>query len=314
MKSAPLAGAALMVAAMQVAPITDALAKLLVVRWEHSAFQVAWARSLLQAAALAPLAFVLPRTPTFPTLPAGPAPAAPAIPVAQTLRDGCARHAPRGLCWAGATLLFFLSLEKNPLPAALALLFVAPVAVTVLAPVFLGEKVRPADIVATGAGFAGAMLVLRPGGEFSPTLLFALAAGICYAGYIMLTRRAADGSPARTVFFAGAFAALFLLPVALWEWKTPTTTALLAALAMGGLSALSHWMIARACDFAPAAALAPLLYTEIIGAAVVGYLLLAESPDAVAWIGIAIIIAGGAYVSAARARRGEENWEPGEEN
>ena len=295
MKSAPLAGAALMFAAMQVAPITDALAKLLVVRWEHSAWQVAWARSLLQAAALAPLAFAFPRGAV-----AVPAPAAAA------LRAGCARHAPRGICWAGATLFFFLSLEKNPLPSALALLFVAPVAVTVFAPVFLGEKVRAADIAATVAGFGGAILVLRPGGDFSPSLLFALVAGVCYAGYILLTRRAADGSPARTVFFAGAFAALFLFPFALWSWQAPTPAALLAALAMGGLSALSHWMIARACDFAPAAALAPLLYTEIIGAAAVSWILLAESPDPAAWGGIAVIIAGGAYVSAARARRGRE--------
>ena len=292
MKSAPLAGAALMFVAMQVAPVTDAIAKLLVVRWEHSAYQVAWARSLLQAAALAPLAFAFPRNVSGILAPS-----------AAALGAGFARHAPRGICWAGATLFFFLSLEENPLPSALALLFVAPVAVTVFAPVFLGEKVRAADIAATVAGFGGAILVLQPGGNFSPSLLFALVAGVCYAGYILLTRHAADGSPARTVFFAGAFAALFLLPFALWFWKAPIADALLAALAMGGLSALSHWMIARACDFAPASALAPLLYTEIIGAAAVSYVLLSELPGAAAWGGIAIIIAGGAYVSASRARR-----------
>ena len=296
MKSAPFAAAALMFAAMQIAPVTDALAKLLVVQWGHSAFQVAWARSLLQAAALAPLALL------FPPRPVRSAVAAPAR-NRPKLRDGLAKHAPRGICWAGATLFFFLSLEKNTLPSALALLFVAPVAVTVFAPVFLGEKVRPQEIAATLAGFGGAILVLQPGAEFSPSLLFALLAGICYAGYILLTRRAADGSPARTVFFAGMFAALALLPFALWQWKTPVADALLAALAMGGLSALSHWMIARACVFAPASALAPLLYSEIIGAAIVSYALLAELPNATAWGGIAIIIAGGAYVSASRARR-----------
>ena len=302
MKSAPVAGAALMFAAMQIAPVTDALAKLLVVQWEHSAFQVAWARSLLQAAALAPLALLLPPRPTHPTHPARSAVAAP-VRSRPKLRDGLAKHAPRGICWAGATLFFFLSLEKNTLPSALALLFVAPVAVTVFAPVFLGEKVRPQEIAATLAGFGGAILVLQPGAEFSPSLLFALLAGICYAGYILLTRHAADGSPARTVFFAGMFAALALLPFALWQWKTPVADALLAALAMGGLSALSHWMIARACVFAPASALAPLLYSEIIGATIVSYALLAELPNATAWGGIAIIIAGGAYVSASRARR-----------
>ena len=294
MKSAPLAGAALMFAAMQVAPATDALAKLLVVQWGHSAFQVAWARSLLQAVALAPLAFAFPLPP-----PPSPADAR----GRKKLRDGFAMHAPRGICWAGATLFFFLSLEKNPLPSALALLFVAPVAVTVFAPVFLGEKVRPQEIAATLAGFGGAILVLQPGGNFSPSLLWALVAGICYAGYILLTRRAADNAPARTVFFAGMFAALALFPFALWQWKIPAADALLAALAMGGLSALSHWMIARACDFAPASALAPLLYTEIIGAAIVSYVLLSELPSATAWGGIAIIIVGGAYVSASRAQR-----------
>ena len=305
MKSAALAGPALMFAAMQVAPVTDALAKLLVVHWGHSPFQVAWARSLLQAAALAPLAFAFPKIGKNSAAPSTPPPPASRIShgVFADGIGGIKKHAPRGICWAGATLLFFLSLEKNPLPSALALLFVAPVAVTVFAPAFLGEKVPPSNIVATLAGFAGAILVLRPGSEFSPSLLFALAAGICYAGYILLTRRAADGSPARTVFFAGAFAALVLLPFALWQWRAPASQALLAALAMGGLSALSHWMIARACDFAPAAALAPLLYTEIIGAAAVSYFLLAETPDAVAWVGVGVIISGGAFVSVSRRRR-----------
>ena len=299
MKSASLAGAALMFAAMQVAPITDALAKLLVVQWGHSPFQVAWARSLFQAVALAPLAFAF--SPAGKSAPPGPSAADQAAFAAGI--GGIKKHGPRGICWAGATLLFFLSLEKNPLPSALALLFVAPVAVTVFAPAFLGEKVPPSNIIATLVGFAGAVLVLQPGADFSPSLLFALAAGICYAGYILLTRRAADGSPARTVFFAGSFAAAVLLPFALWEWQTPAWAALLAALAMGGLSALSHWMIARACDFAPAAALAPLLYTEIIGAAIVSWALLSEVPDATAWAGIAVIIAGGAFVSASRRRR-----------
>lgn len=292
MKSAPLTAAALMFAAMQIAPVTDAIAKLLVVQWGHSAFQVAWARSLLQAAALAPLALAFP------------VPARVRVRInASAVRSGAAKHVPRGVCWAGATLFFFLSLEKNPLPSALALLFVAPVAVTVFAPVFLGEKVRASEIVATLAGFGGAILVLQPGADFSPSLLFALVAGVCYAGYILLTRRAADGSPARTVFFAGVVATLALSPFALWEWRAPVAAALFAALAMGGLSAFSHWMIARACDFAPAAALAPLLYTEIIGAAIVSYVLLSEFPNATAWGGIAVIILGGAYVSAARARR-----------
>ena len=290
MKSAPLTAAALMFAAMQIAPVTDAIAKLLVVQWGHSAFQVAWARSLLQAAALAPLAFAFPVRARIRIN-------------ANIVRAGAAKHVPRGICWAGATLFFFLSLEKNPLPSALALLFVAPVAVTVFAPVFLGEKVRPSEIIATLAGFGGAILVLQPGADFSPSLLFALVAGVCYAGYILLTRHAADGSPARTVFFAGAVATLALSPFALWEWRAPVAAALLAALAMGGLSAFSHWMIARACDFAPAAALAPLLYTEIIGAAIVSYVLLSEFPNATAWAGIAVIILGGAYVSVSRARR-----------
>ena len=304
MKSAPLIGAALMFAAMQIAPITDAIAKLLVVGWEHSAFQVAWARSLIQAAALAPLALAFQPNPN-----ANPPRNSTTNSTPPRVLPAIAKHGPRGICWAGATLFFFLSLEKNPLPSALALLFVAPVAVTVFAPVFLGEKVRPAEIVATLAGFGGAILVLQPGGDFSPSLLFALVGGICYAAYILLTRHAADGAPARTVFFAGAFAALALFPFALLSWKTPETAALLAALAMGGLSALSHWMIARACDFAPASALAPLLYTEIIGAAAVSYILLSESPDATAWAGVAIIIAGGCYVSVVRARRDKRGKE-----
>ena len=298
MKSAFLIGAALMVAAMQVAPVTDALAKMLVVQWEHSAMQVAWARSLLQAVALAPLALSFRNAPSL-----SPTRSRDIACAFRCAKSGLKKHGPRGLCWAGATLFFFLSLEDNPLPSALALLFVAPAAVAALAPLTLGEKVRASDAVAIVAGFGGAVLVLKPGGDFSPTLLFALAAGLCYAGYLLFTRRAAEDAAARTVFFAAAVSALVMTPLALWHWKTPAAAAVGIALAMGGLSAFAHWLIARACVFAPASALAPLLYTEIVGAAVVSWVLLSEFPDAVAWGGIAVIIVSGTYVSAARVRR-----------
>ena len=278
-----------MLAAMQVAPFTDAIAKMLVVHWGHSAMQVAWARSLVQSLALAPLALWLIPPPRL---------TKPRPPPARRLVS----HALRGLCWALATLFFFMSLKYNPLPSALALAFVAPLVVAALAPL-LNERPHAAELLATITGFGGMLLVLQPGGDFSPSLLLALAAGVFYAGYIMLTRHAAWGSPASTVSSAGAFAALFLLPLALWQWQWPTAPALLAALAMGLLSACSHWMLARACDFAPASALAPLMYTEIIGASLASWLLLSELPNNLAWVGIAVIMVSGAFVSLVRTRR-----------
>lgn len=165
----PLAGALLMTLAMQVVPMTDAIAKYLTAQLEAPVLQVAWARSAFQALWILPLAFFSARA-------AGGALFGGRRSKASLPAFG--GHVLRGALWAGATVCFFAAIKDNPLPNALAVLFVAPLVVAATAPVLLGESFNAARALAVAVGFAGVLAVLRPAAaDFNPSILFALAAG-----------------------------------------------------------------------------------------------------------------------------------------
>ena len=122
-----------MTAAMQIVPFSDACAKLLTAQYDMPPLQAAWARLVFAAL------FLLPALPRTKFAAAG-----------RLLRP----YFLRGACWAGATAFFFAALKENPLPSALALLFVAPLFVAVAAPLLLGESFSARRIAASAAVFA----------------------------------------------------------------------------------------------------------------------------------------------------------------
>ena len=211
----PLVGAALFAAAMQIVPATDSIAKILTADFEPT--QIAWSRTFFQALFLASaLALVNFRA-------RGERVSA----IVWQPRNWGAFLRPhwiRGFCWAGATVSFFVALRENPLPNALAALFVAPLAATALAPLFLGERVRPFYALCALGGFCGVVVVLRPAAaDFRPSILFAVAAGLFYAGYLLATRfSAARFVPLENALGAALTGLLLLLPLALWRWDWPS--------------------------------------------------------------------------------------------
>ena len=298
----PLVGAALFAAAMQIVPATDSIAKILTADFEPT--QIAWSRTFFQALFLASaLALVNFRARGERVS---------AI-VWQPWNWGAflRPHWIRGFCWAGATVSFFVALRENPLPNALAALFVAPLAATALAPLFLGERVRPFYALCALGGFCGVVVVLRPAAaDFRPSILFAVAAGLFYAGYLLATRfSAARFVPLENALGAALTGLLLLLPLALWRWDWPSGGEWALMILMGAMSAFGHWLIAFACRFAPMSFLAPFNYTEIVGASICSWIIFRELPDAVGWLGIAIIVSFGVTLSLAewRANRKQQS-------
>lgn len=278
-------GMMLMTLAMQIVPFSDAFAKLLTAEYGTPLLQTAWARIVFAALFL---------------LPAGMSAFPRAFSAGRRLWKP---YFLRGACWAGATVFFFAALKDNPLPSALALLFVAPLFVAACAPMLLGESFSLRGLAASGAGFCGVLLVLRPGAEtFSPSLLWALAAGICYGGYLMAARRGGGLGGGGATFITMIAAAILVAPFALWQWRAPSGAEFALMAAMGGLSAAGHFLITKACEYAGASQVAPFNYTEIVGASAASYWFFSELPAPQVYAGVAIIAAAGIYVAAADLR------------
>ncbi len=279
MRSGGLIGIALMLTAMAVLPFLDAIAKYLG-QQGVPVLQIVWARLFFGAFLTMPFALKL----------AGPRGLVPNLPLI---------HAARASLLIAATAFFFAALHWQSIADTLAIFFVQPLIVTLLSPLVLGEKVGIRRWVAVLIGFIGTLIIIRPGfQQLTPGVPLALGAGTSLAVYLLMTRRIAGSAPAMvTTFYTSLCGAIIMSVIVLFVWQTPTPAQwglfiLLSAIANGG-----HYLIIRAYDHAEASLLAPLAYSEIIMATVLGWYIFGDFPDAWTFLGVAILIACAIYIS-----------------
>ena len=286
----PLLGIGLMIVGMLLVPLLDACAKVL--SQDYPTLEITWARFMFHFLWLLPIVH-------WRRLHWWKIPPAPGIQII------------RSLFLTLATLLFFLAIRDNPIPNALALLFISPLVVTLVAPFVLNEVLDGKRAVAAVIGFIGVLVVLRPASEaFQPSVLFALGAGICYAFYLMATRKLANRSaPLLTLFYTAIVGLLLLSVMVPAVWVTPDATGWGLMALMGLFAAAGHYMIIRACEYASASVLSPFNYTEIIAATAVSFLLFDYFPDTMVWVGIAIISLSGIYISLHEYRHNHKTLE-----
>lgn len=217
----------------------------------------------------------------------------------------------RGLLAAGANFGFFFSLAHLPLLTAVLLAYVGPVLIVLLARPVLGERIGPVRWLGVGVAVTGVLLMLGPGapritlGEplSGPALgaLAVLASALCWALLSVSNRQLATReSPAVMLFYTTPLSGLLALIGAAGEWITPTPHDWLWFLAAGCCGGAIHFCVVLAYRRAPAGAIAPLEYTNLLWAALAAYLLFGEVPNLSAMLGGGAIIAGG-YI-ALRAR------------
>lgn len=274
----PMLGIALMILGMMVIPLLDIFAKMLAAH--YPVLQITWGRFIFNVIWLIPFLlwrkekwWVLPRHPWIQIF--------------------------RGLCLLASTFFFFLSIKTNPIPNALALLFVSPLVVTLLSPIVLGEKFGLRRLLATLFGFIGVLIVLQPNSAaFQPSLLYALVAGFSYALYILITRKiSTTSSPLMTLFYTAVVGTVAITPWVPMVWVTVDSNAILLFAAIGLIAATGHFLVILSCQYAPASLVSPFNYTEIIVATMLSYVFFDYLPNAVVWIGIAIICVSGVYIS-----------------
>jgi len=207
-------------------------------------------------------------------------------------------HLARGVLWIGATILFFTSIMHLGLAEATALIFVAPLFITAISAMFLGEHVGWRRWLAVLAGFLGVLVVVRPGGAtFQLVSLLPVATAFVYA-LLMLSARWVD--PRESVWTlllyltgAGALLSAFIVPF-VWVPVRLEHLWLFAAIAIFGTAGMT--MMTQAFRLAPAVVVAPLDYTALVWATALGWLFWNEIPDALTFVGAAIIIASGVVI------------------
>jgi drug/metabolite transporter (DMT)-like permease len=211
----------------------------------------------------------------------------------------------RGGLFSVATLFLFGALAYIPMADAIALVFIAPLAVTALSPLLLGEHVGQRRWTAVAIGFAGALIVIRPGGgTVEWASLLALGSGVTYAFYQIITRQISGKAPQAVTLVYTALVGLVVMSAMLpFLWVAPTPLAWVWMAVAGAASALAHLCLIRAYHYAEASLIAPLSYAEIVMATLLGFLVFGDFPDVVTWLGVAVIASTGIYVSVG-GRRG----------
>jgi len=226
----------------------------------------------------------------------------------------------RALFLLVSTYAFVSGIQVMPIADALAIVFVEPFILLILGSFLFGDQVGPRRIAACAVGFLGALLVIQPSlAAFGLVALWPLATAVLFACYMLVTRAISTWMhPVTMQFHTSWTGLLFCLPVMLladgsgitsldpiwptgWNW--------LWLFGVGFWAAVSHMAMTYALKYAPSATLAPLHYTEIVTAVILGYLIFDDFPNALTWAGIAVIVASGLYIIhrerlAARAKAG----------
>jgi drug/metabolite transporter (DMT)-like permease len=212
----------------------------------------------------------------------------------------------RSALMLGSNTVFVVAIGKVPLATASAIGFTSPLIVTALSVPLLREQVGWRRWSAVMVGFCGALLIIKPGtGLHNPAVLLLLASALAYALYQIATRWVmAYDSPATGIIFAALLGSLATTAVQPFVFVLPKSLGDLAMLvSLGCLGGLGHFLVIKAFQAAPASVIAPLGYVELLGTATLGYLIFANFPDALTWIGAVIIIASGLYIAMRERKR-----------
>jgi len=208
-------------------------------------------------------------------------------------------HLVRGLMFVAMTGMNFWALQYLQLTVTASIFFLVPILVALVSAPLLGEKLDARRWAAILAGFAGVLVIVRPGSEaFHPAMLLSLANAVLYAFFNMMTRKLAAYDPPETIqFLPAVVATVVLAPFALAAWESPAGWVEWLVLCMMGIFGGSgHYLLAMAHRYAPASTLAPFLYQQILYMALFGYLVFGSVPDKETWIGAAIVVASGLYL------------------
>jgi drug/metabolite transporter (DMT)-like permease len=202
-------------------------------------------------------------------------------------------HVLRAALKVAALILFFLAISLLPLAEVTAIGFGMPLFAAAGAVLFLGERVTAGRAAAIACGFAGILVILRPGVAVLSAGAFAAVGSALLLGGVglMVKYLARYDSPNTIVLLNLALTTLLALPVALLFWSTPSAAALGWLALMGALAALAQFCFTHAMRLADASQLMPVDFLRLPFVAIIAFAVYGEVPDLWVWAGAAVIFA-----------------------
>jgi drug/metabolite transporter (DMT)-like permease len=213
-------------------------------------------------------------------------------------------HALRALFNVVAMLLFFMGLSLTPIAQVQALGFTAPLFASLLAVMFLGERMLMWRWSALGLGFAGALIIVRPGASVDTGSLMVLASAAVWSLAIITIKTLSRTDSSVTIT---AYMVLLMTPLSLvaavfvWQWPDPWQLGWLVFVGVSGT--LAQLAMAQALRMADTTIIMPLDFMKLIWGSIIGYLLFGEVPESAVWIGGGVILAAVTYTAYRETRR-----------
>ncbi len=214
------------------------------------------------------------------------------------------RHALRGCVHAVGVMLWFFAVSKLPIAEATALSFTAPIFVAIGAVVFLGERITRARIVSVVLGFAGVLIILRPG--FADVGLGAvamlLAAPMFAVSKLLVKFLVRNDSSSTVVAHLSIFATLTMLIPAIFVWQAPSPLEMLLLLGTAVFATASHLCMARGLALVEVSVAQPVEFLQLVWSTLLGLAFFGETPTLWIWAGAAVIVFSATYVARSESR------------
>jgi S-adenosylmethionine uptake transporter len=200
---------------------------------------------------------------------------------------------------AATMLMWFTAISMVPLADAVALGFTSPLFVILGAALFLGEVVRGRRLGVTLCGFAGALIILRPGGGVLDLgAVLVLLSAVTLAGANLSVKELSRTEPVQAIV---TYMVIFMVPLtfipALLVWQTPTPAQLAELAGLAALATLGNYAMTRAVAVADASAVMPYDYARLPFVALIGFFVFGETSDAATWIGAGVIAVASLYLA-----------------
>lgn len=207
----------------------------------------------------------------------------------------------RSICLAIGTLFAGLALQLMPIAETTAIIYLSPILVVLLARPILGENIGLVGWLAALGGFIGVVLIARPGGGLDPLgVVFALCNVGATVSYYLLTRILAKSERTLTLLFYSALIGAIMFGLAMpWFWfgAMPSNFEIMLFLSLGVTAGLGHFCFTAANRYAEASVLAPMTYSHLLWAGILGWLVFGQLPDAWGLTGMLVIAAAGVAVA-----------------
>lgn len=221
-------------------------------------------------------------------------------------------HALRGALNIGAMLMYFMALAIAPIAEVTALGFTAPIFAALLGILILGEKVRFRRWAAIVLGFAGTLIILRPGFQEIGLgqLLVCCSTFLWGITLIVIKQLGRTESSITITIYMNLLLSVFSIVPAILVWRMPTLEAWGLLFLLGILGTLGQVAIAQSLKEAEAGIVMPLDFLKLVWVSIFGWFLFGEGLDVFVWVGAGIVLGSASYIAYRESRLGKPTVRP----